>query len=164
MKSRTSDKTRIAQKRGQGNLGAYKPWIFIHEISSLGVSWRILGSKTGRIHHLLSTLEKKVFLYFDVHPQVLDIREQYPLPLKETMMIAVAHNIRHGHDNGEPKVMTTDFLIDMPDKQIAVFVKPLSKISRRVLEKFQIEKNYWASHNVQLILCTEREIDQLNLN
>lgn len=164
MKSRTFDKTRIAQRRGEGRLENYKPWIQIHEMSSKGISWRILGSKTGRIHHLLSTLEKKVFLHFDSRPDVIDIREQFPLPLRETMTIAVARNIRHGQNNGEPITMTTDFVIDFQDRQLAVFVKPFNKISRRMLEKFQIEKDYWASQNVQLILCTEKEIGKLNVN
>lgn len=164
MKSRTLDKTRLAQKRGQGRVGNYRPWIRIHEISSKGISWRILGKKTGRIHHLLSTLEKKVFLYLDAHPLVSDIREQFPLPLKETLAIASTHNIRHGQVENEPITMTTDFLIDLPNRQIAIFVKPFSKISKRVLEKFQIEKSYWKSQNVEMILCTEKEINELNLN
>lgn len=161
MKSRTSDSTRIKQKRGQGRLDKYKPWILVHEISSLGVSWRILGSKTGRIHHLLSNLEKNIFLYLDALPQVLDIREQFPLPLQRTLAIASFQNIRHGQHRGEPTTMTTDLLVDLANKQIAISVKPFSKISRRALEKFQIEKTYWASQGVQAILCTEREISQL---
>ncbi len=164
MKSRKTDKSRTAEKRGQGRLDKYTPWILIHEISSRGISWRILGAKTRRIHHLLSTLEKKMFLFLDYHPDVLDIREQYPLPLKETLAIADALNILHGQIDNEPMVMTTDFLVDLPDKQIAIFVKPFSRITRRVMEKFQVERSYWASKNVQVIFCTENEINQLKLN
>jgi len=164
MKSRKTDKSRVEEGRGLGRLDKYIPWILIHEISSKGISWRILGSKTRRIHHLLSTLEKRVFLYLDAHPNVIDIREQYPIPLKDTLTIASKLNIRHGHFMNVPMIMTTDFLVDLPDRQIAIFVKPINKINRRVLEKFQIEKNYWASRNVQLIFCTKHEIDQLKLN
>jgi TnsA endonuclease N terminal len=161
MKSRTKDETRIKEKRGEGLLAKYIPWIFIHEISSSGVSWRILGEKAGRIHHLLSTLEKNVFLYLDNHPDVIDIREQFPLPLRQTLLIAEDHKVRHGQFRGETKIMTTDFLVDLKDRQVAISVKPFSKITKRFLEKFQVEKTYWASKGVRLICCTEREIENL---
>jgi TnsA endonuclease N terminal len=164
MKSRTKDETRVKQKRGMGFLASYVPWIFIHEISSLGVSWRIFGKKAGRVHHLLSTLEKNVFLFLDGHPDVLDIREQYPLNLNETLAIAESHKVRHGMFKGENTIMTTDFLVDLKDKQVAITVKPSSKITKRFCEKFQVEKSYWASRGVQVLLCTERELSNLNLH
>ena len=103
-------------------------------------------------------------MFLDSHPRVTDIREQFPLPLKETFAIANTHNICHGQVDGEPVTMTTDFLVDLPDKQIAIFVKPSSKINRRVLEKMQIEMSYWKSRNVDFIICTEKELNQLHLN
>jgi|JI9StandDraft_1071089.scaffolds.fasta_scaffold00138_23 hypothetical protein len=161
MKSNTSDKTRFAQKRGQGILKDYKPWILVHEISSSGVSWRIRGRKTGRVHHLLSTLEKLVFLHLDSRKEVLDIREQFPLSLDETLRISDSFNIKHGQDQGEFKVMTSDFLIDLPGKQIVLSVKPRENITRRVVQKFQIEWAYWREQNVDFFVVTEEEIANL---
>ena len=112
---------------------------------------------------MLSTLEKKVFLFMDSHPKVTDIREQFPLSLNETLKIAKAQNLRHGSDDGEYKIMTTDFLIDLPGKQLAISVKPFSKITKRVIEKLQIEKMYWASRNVKMFFWTDKEINNLIL-
>jgi len=161
MKKRTSDKSRYKQKRGEGRLGKYIPWILVHEISSRGLSSRILGKKTKRIHHLLSTLEKRVFLLLDKDDSVLDIREQYPLPLNETIQIAFEKNIRHGSDDGEPMTMTTDFLVDLSNRLVAINVKPSQKYSRRTIEKFEIEKTYWEGRGIEWIPLTEKEIDQM---
>jgi len=161
MKSRTTDERRLREKRGTGRLGNYVPWIFIHEVSSKGVSWRILGEKTNRIHHLLSTLEKKVFLFLDSNPKILDIREQFPLKIEETLAIASLYNIKHSTYKNKNVYMTTDFFVDLQDKQIALFVKPKKKLNQRTLEKFQIEWLYWNSRNVELYLLTEKEINEL---
>src|SRR5690349_12929819 len=120
MKSRTLDSTRYQQKRGQGTLSNYIPWFLIHEISSRGVSWRVMSLKTGRIHHLLSTLEKHVLLYLDSIKSVTDIREQYPLNLNVTKSIAAERGIKHPGKWKEFYTMTTDFLVDLGDKQIAI--------------------------------------------
>lgn len=161
-KSRTTDKTRAAQKRGLGNLKNYIPWIFVHEISSSGVSWRIKGRKTGRVHHLLSTLEKLVFLKLDAMPEVLDIREQFPLPLSETVRIADSFGVKHGQYEGELMVMTSDFLVDLADdRQVVISVKPRKNLNRRVVQKFQIEWEYWREQGIGFFVMTEKEIEQL---
>ena len=69
--------------RGQGDRASYKPWITVHDFPSLGKVVRIRGLTTGRIHHLLSQLEKYFFLELDNDPSVTDIKEQFPLPLSE---------------------------------------------------------------------------------
>lgn len=158
MKSRTSDQTRFNQKRGQGKLANYIPWILVHEISSTGLSSRIKGKKTKRIHHLLSTLEKRVFLLLDRDENVLDIREQYPLPLEETKQIAFERGIRHGKYKGESMTMTTDFVVELPDRLVAITVKPSKKLSKRVAEKFEVERVYWERKGIEWLIHTEMEI------
>lgn len=162
MKSKTHDSTRYKQKRGEGKLHEFTPWYLIHEISSNGVSWRVWSDKTKRVHHLLSTLEKKVMYFLDEHPLVIDIREQYPLKLNSTKLIAATTNIKHPFDNGEFRTLTTDFLVDMKGKQLAISVKPEKAINKRTIEKFQIEYEYWKERNIEWILLTEKEIQNLN--
>ena len=65
--------------RGQGDLGSYLPWITVHDFPSKGKVVRIRGRKTGRIHHLMSQLEKTYFIMLDNDPAVEDIKEQFPL-------------------------------------------------------------------------------------
>ena len=66
----------LKEGRGQGSGSSYKPWIYIHDFPSRGVSARIMGRTTGRIHHLLSRNEEHYFYLLDADPSVLDIREQ----------------------------------------------------------------------------------------
>ncbi|MCZ8021503.1 MAG: TnsA endonuclease N-terminal domain-containing protein [Cyclobacteriaceae bacterium] len=158
-----SDATRIKEGRGIGSLDKYTPWIKVFDLSSSGISWRIEGKKTGRIHHLLSTLEKKVFLFYDNNPAVIDIREQYPLDLNRTIEISINLNLSHIKYEDKHIHMTTDFLIDFEDKQVAISVKPKSKLTKCAIKKFQIEYNYWKSLNVRFYLYTEIEIAKLDL-
>lgn len=164
MKSKTFDSTRDAQGRGEGTLGDYKPWYLIHEISSRGVSWRVMGLKTGRIHHLLSTLEKHVFLFLDSNPLVIDIREQFPLKLHVTRLIAAEQRIKHPGNKDEFYRMTTDFLVDLCNKQIAISVKPLKRLNKRTIQKFELEHSYWQKLGIEWVLLTENEISQLTFS
>ena len=105
----------LKEGRGQGTGADYKPWIYIHDFPSRGVSARIPGRTTGRIHHLLSRQEEYYFYILDADPDVLDIREQFPLRLTETMEIARRLNVKHPWKGDFPFVMTTDFLVTRPD-------------------------------------------------
>lgn len=149
----------LKEGRGQGTGADYKPWIYIHDFPSRGVSSRIPGRTTGRIHHLLSRNEALCFYIYDADPDVLDIREQFPLRLSETMEIARELNIRHPKKNSFPFVMTTDFLITRTDGLHARTVKNSCELDNpRVVEKFAIEQAYWSSRNVDWKIITEKQI------
>lgn len=70
---------RLKGGRGQGQGPDYKPLIYTRDVSSLGRSPRLLGSKTRRLQHLLSDLELAIFLTLDRSTHVTDIREQFPM-------------------------------------------------------------------------------------
>lgn len=162
---RTMDR-RLQEQRGQGKGSAYKPWLTIQDVPSQGLSHRIKGWTTGRVHHLLSNLERDVFYLLDWSEQVLDIREQYPLlPLEETEAIAAQIGIRHPVDprTRHTVVMTTDFLLDVlvgnTTAQQARSVKPAEQLSKpRTLEKLEIERRYWQVRGVDWGIVTEYEI------
>ncbi len=78
----------IKEGRGQGFGNNYKPWITIRDVSSEGRSHRVFGHKSQRTHHLLSDLELSTFLLLEWHSTTIDIREQYPLDLEQTLEIA----------------------------------------------------------------------------
>ena len=153
----------LAEGRGQGTLENYKPWITIHDIASKGVSSRILGYTTGRIHHTLSTLETSFFYLLDASDKVIDIREQYPLlPVDETVSIADRTGIRHPRDQASryPYVMTTDFVITTQEGIVARSVKQSEELENpRVLEKLEIERRYWERRHVKWRIVTEETID-----
>jgi hypothetical protein len=85
--------------------------------------------------------------------------------LEETIIIADELGIKHptDHKNGEPIVMTTDFLLTL-DKGQGVFevartIKMKDELLKeRVLEKFEIEREYWQRRDIDWVIVTEEDI------
>ena len=86
----------IQEGRGRGEGKDYVPWLTIHDLASRGISSRVPGMTTGRMHQLLSGLETAMFYILDASDLAKDIREQFPLlPLEKTLRIADEMGIRH---------------------------------------------------------------------
>ena len=164
------DRTRIEsfvkEGRGQGEGGAYKPWLTVRDVPSRGRSTREKGWKTGRTHHLLSAHELFAYYCLCWSQRVTDIREQFPLlPIEETLALAEECGIKHPTHpkTKEPVVLTTDFLITLnrDGKRIeeARTVKEIAALqSQRTLEKLEIERRYWEAKHIEWGIITEREI------
>lgn len=154
---------RIKEGRGQGILAEYKPWITIHDLASRGVVSRVLGVKTGRIHHLLSRNETAYFFILDASDKVVDIREQFPLlGVDETVRIAREAGIRHPRDPKSlyPYVLTSDFVITTGNGICVRSVKEKEALlDPRVREKLEIERRYWAERDTDWKIVTEDAID-----
>lgn len=149
--------------RGSGELNHYIPWIKTNEIPSKGRVHRPLGWKTNRIHHLLSDLELSYFYYLEWSHKVIDIREQFPLKRERTMKIASEKGIKHPFENKTQTniVMTTDFLITTRINNeivhLARSIKPSSELEEtRVLEKLELERQYWANNDIEWCLIDEK--------
>jgi hypothetical protein len=120
----------------------------------------------------LSKRELAYFLILEWSPQVVDIREQYPLlPLAETVTLAEQCGVRHPTDprSKAPIVMTTDFLVILSGQRWPVeqarTVKPVTALAnQRTREKLEIERRYWARRQVDWGIVTEREIPQVLAN
>lgn len=158
----------ISEGRGEGRGSQYKPGLRIQDVSSTGLSTRIHGWKTQREHHFLSKLELSYFFLLEWSQLVLDIREQYPLDIKETVAIAESLGIRHPTDphTKRPVALTTDFLITVSkltdSEEKARTIKPSKKLSsHRVMEKFEIERLYWKVRNIDWGIVTEKEINHV---
>lgn len=157
---------RLRQGRGRGHGKDYRPWLTVRDVPSRGLSSRVRGWKTCRVHHFLSQLELSYFYTLEWSIPVIDIREQYPLlPQQSTLDIADRLKIKHPTDPKTklPIVMTTDFLIDIlvdgKIQQRARTVKMSDALSsRRTLEKLEIERLYWEELGVDWGIVTEREI------
>lgn len=151
---------RRLRTRGQGSGKDYEPFIKVHELSSSGESVRIRSASVGRVHHLLSGIELFAFLVFDQYEKTTDIREQYPLPVEDSLDICARLGIRHPQMRGLLNVVSTDFVIDFSSgEQLAIAVKSSSELVKpRVIEKLQIEKTFWESRGVEWRIFTEREI------
>ncbi|MBL0385550.1 TnsA endonuclease N-terminal domain-containing protein [Tumebacillus sp. ITR2] len=153
----------IKAGRGLGEGRHYKPWLTVQDVPANSRAHRIPGNKIGRTHHLMSDIERDYFYILDWLDEVIDIREQFPLERELTTKIAEQKNIKHSVDvkTRTPLVMTTDFLItlrrDNKVFHIARTIKPAEKLNDpRVIEKFEIEREYWATKNVSWAIATER--------
>ena len=145
----------------QGTGASYIPGISIHDFPSRGISSRIYGQTTGRIHHCLSRNEEYYFIILDHDPDVLDIREQFWLRLSETLEIASRLNIRHPRQGSFPSPISTDFVITRRDGIYARTVKESRELEDpRVLEKFSIEFQYWKEKGIDWKVVTENEINR----
>lgn len=155
---------RIAEGRGKGTGASYDPWLHVQDVATDGRAWRIKGWKTGRDHHLLSDHEHDYYLIAHWSQKVVDIREQFPLPLETTLEIAKKIGIPHPADRRKnPVVMTTDFLVTVstPAGNVdwARAIKPSSQLQKqRVIEKLDIERIYWQTNNISWGIVTEREM------
>lgn len=154
-----------AEGRGSGELASYKPWLTTQNVPSSGRVHRFMGWKTNREHHLLSDLERNYFYLLDWTDCVIDIREQYPLDREKTLQIAERKQINHPEDSSTktPIVFTTDFFITIRRNDsihyIARTTKPSEKLNdRSVIEKFEIERQYWTDAEVDWGIVTELDI------
>lgn len=160
---------RMREGRGEGRLASYSPWLHIQDVPSRGLVTRIKGWKSGRVHHLLSLLELRWFYVLDWDPEVIDVREQYPLlPLEETLAIAADCGIKHPRDprTRHPVVMTTDFVVTVlpisSPLDRAFTVKYAADLeSTRTCEKLEIERLYWKARNVERKVITEGDLSKV---
>ena len=149
---------------GQPQFSEYEPAIKIPRTKGLNSTVsRINGSKTNRVHHLLSRNETRYFYYLEWASNVSDIREQFPLDIDETREIANKLDLKHANVSGNDIVMTTDFLISIDNNHVIArtfkMSKELNKMS--VLKKFAVEKDYWSRRGVDWGIVTEKEIDNV---
>lgn len=151
----------IAQGYGQGEGANYKPWLRVQDVPSEGRSRKVHGTKTGRVHHLLSDIEYGYFLILEFSEQVVDIREQFPLfPTEQTIEISSQLGIRYPRFHGTtlPYVLSTDFLVTLQasdgSRKLAArsvkcedALKP-SDALKRTIEKLELEKAIWHARDV----------------
>ena len=133
MKYRVSERTKQNQRRGKGEDISYKPYIKTREVPSTGTG-RILKDKiTGRQMHLLSQAEIYAYYLLRWDNSVVDIREQYPLELKDTLKIA--DHLGYKHPYNRKTSMTTDFLVTYQEEDGIKNYKAYSvKTSKKILK------------------------------
>lgn len=149
----------------------YIPWHKVQDVASKGTSLKTFSLLTQRQHHLLSRLETYYFYLLEWSDSVIDIKEQYAiLDVDETIKIAAELGYRHPRDPKTRSIVpiTTDFLIEIEKegkKQlISRTVKYKKDLSKRTLEKFEIERRYWKSKGIDWGIFTEEMLDKNLIN
>ena len=159
----------IKEGLGSGKGRDYKPWLKIQDFPSKGRVTRVKGIKTQRQHELFSDLERNYFYYLDFSDNVVDIREQFPLlPIEETIIIAKELGVEHPNNpmTKESIVITSDFLLIVKEKNGEIVEKARTLkykedlVDRRVLEKFEIERQCYLKRGIDWGIVTEEEIDK----
>jgi hypothetical protein len=170
--------------RGTGAGSEYQPW---HQVTrpdpgSRGRS-HLINWRFGRLHHFLSDQEMVAFCFATMLPNLVDLREQYPLALAAgapeiaayqftsggldtpgTQQIATELGYRYPvvRKNGvvAPWVMTTDLLLTLQNpaggcELLAISVKHDSELGNaRTLELLRIEREYWRRQDVFWLLLS----------
>lgn len=145
----------------------YKAGIKIQDFSSTGRVSRILGRKTGRIHHFLSDLETNVFYILDFDKNVIDIKEHYPL---EDIRDIVADSdidwskFKNKKTNKEYTITST-FLVRLSNnKEVAISCKNQSELYKSNTQlKLEIERRYWNYKKIEWIIITNKDIPKIKL-
>lgn len=160
----------LKQRRGEGRGADYLPWLTIHDLSSTGLSSRLQGRKSHRLHHVFSKIERAVLMLFDWNDHVIDIREQYPLDREETRAIAAQMGVTspRDRDTGVDIVMTTDLLVTVlvngAEQDFPVACKPQSELDNpRSIEKLEIERRFWQARGCPWRLVTEKDCPQVRV-
>lgn len=158
--TKAESERRWRKGRGRGTGAEYQPWFTIQDVASIGLSHRIMSSKTGREHHLLSQNELRYFYLLEWAPIVTDIQEQFPLwHFEETEHIATCLGHKYPSVPGGVYVMTTDFLITLENGEkkarTVKFAKELEE--RAVLVKFDIEREYWRRRGIEWKVAVAEE-------
>ncbi len=150
----------VAEGYGQGHGRNYKPCKTVQNFSSIGRSHRVQGRVSGRLHHLFSDLELSTFLLLDWNQNVTDIREHYPLNIKDLNSICSRYQMKRVSIDYIPYTLSSDFLVDFGNFSIALetlYSKDLNKPS--IIELLEIKRRYWEEeHNTPFKIITEKDI------
>lgn len=175
----------IKAGRGTGTFADYNAW---HQVrrgdpSSRGLSHLANCSLTGRLHHFLSSMESEVFGFLTMLPNLVDIREQYPLSLDSHPLdispycssalnqyadgtLAIAEQLGFKHPvltNGLDKMpwtMSTDIVSTYLENNgiknlLPISVKYDTNIKdKRTIQLLKIEQSYWDKQNHEWLLIT----------
>lgn len=160
----------VKEGRGQGAGKEYKPWLSIQDFPSMGRVSRILGWKSGRVHHLFSDLQARYFYMLEWQDTVVDIREHFPLlDLEDTIQQKSDLNFKLFTDkeSGYPYTLSTNFLItinraDGVNVLLARTIKMASELEKKkTLERLEIERRYWSEKGIDWGVITQKEISNV---
>ena len=156
---RISEEGKIREGRGTGTGAAYKPWIKIRELNSIGTASNVIDWKHGRQMELLSQAEVWWYYVLRWDDNVQDIQEQYPLSLDATL--AICDRFCFVHPANRKTRMTTDFLVTYRDgSRKAISIKTDRSVldDPRMVEKQSIEKTYWEAAGIPFQILYKEDL------
>lgn len=147
-------RNRIRRGRGVGERLGYKPWLSIRDVPSMGTSSSVLGIKIRRPVHTLSELETTYFFLAERAPNVVDIREQWPiLDVDRTLRLCSDLGVRHNYRGAYPEPFTIDFLITEENEdgisfRAASIKTPKDANDSKIQQRLAVEYAWCQEHGI----------------
>lgn len=162
MANRITDEGRRKQKRGTGSRATWIPWHQVQDFGGKGRKAKIPSMLfKDRTIHTMSSIEANLVFLAEMAKGVVDLREQFPLDLVTTKLIASKMGIKHPiSEDRKSEVMTIDLWIDFEDQSpLGISVKDYTELkNKRTIEKLQLEKAYCEELNSRWKLITNRDM------
>ncbi len=153
------------------NVGTYLPMFAARQVPSEGNRISIWSWKNMRPMELLSGVEEDALRIYDSHNGIESICEQVALdPSLTRKIVREMPGVRHPKVEDQDVIMSTDFVLLKRSAGVATFharsVKRACDITKRVEEKLEIERRYWAQRGIEFRLVLDTKfppIEQANL-
>lgn len=148
----------------------YKSWLSIRDVPSMGTSSSVPGLKVKRPIHTLSELETTYFYLTERAPNVVDIREQWPiLDLDRTLRLCSDLGVRHGYRGSYPEPFTIDFLITEENGGIVSYRAASIKTAKdaldpKVRQRLAVEYAWCSERGIPWKLVDTSVFDKTLLN
>ncbi|MEE1673713.1 TnsA endonuclease N-terminal domain-containing protein [Agarivorans aestuarii] len=156
----------------------YRPWETVRSSHTIGQGQIIINPSLDRVHHFLSRGESNPFFHFEANSKVIEIYEQYPLPIEQTLKIAEELNIVHPQsyeeasdfDGHRPaKTMSLDYVLKLEDKSLHAYnFKYADSLDPKITSpqsvarteaKAQIERTFCCRNKMSWTQLTEESFD-----
>lgn len=147
---------RFAEGRGSGEGRHFKSWLTTLDVTRYGTRRQMFSALMGCPLHVLSFLEAALVLVLEWAVSITSLKVQVPLPLEDTIKVALSTPYQHpSAQNGFPVVMTTDAVATFEERgrswQVGFCAKYEKDLrDQRVLEKLEIERLTWRN-----VLCNQ---------
>lgn len=142
----------------------YEPFWRVEDVPSYGVKSKIPHVRTpNRLVHVLSQNELWMYLHLVRNPFVIDIYEQYAIPLEFSLAAANALDVKHPvyADSQVPIVQTIDFVARMLEPESGEEVlrafpvkQPEDALRPRTAEKLALQEAYCTLEHIDYELIT----------
>jgi len=162
---------KVREGMGQGEGYEYQPWITTHCFASRGVQSRIPNPGIGSAVHVMSNIERHMFLLHRHKGGLAGYRSQFPLPREVTLAVAKVLDIPHPRypRTNIPVVMTLDALVTLrtPENQLVDYAwdaKPHSELNNpRTLEKLTLHRGACALLGYPHQIFTEKTVPRTTI-
>lgn len=176
---REVDRIRIKEFNEAKKRGEHIPFVPM-TFMSIGTRCMLFCPVQERIISLLSRGERRLYMDLIFSPDVVSVKEQYPLDYVKTQEIADTEGYIHprDHETGQLRVMTTDFVVERRASDNSIYREALPFKSfldsesgeqtkqevTRIKQKLKIEELYWKAFGVTYRPILGPQLDKVRVD